>query len=415
MEGTLKLKALFFIALLAGHEAARIRETSRIVGAAKRAASYTPPETAASLGSQPTEDVPEVLSEDKEWATVNHDCHWSTFGGGCYGADNASDACAFRYLPLDWLPPLSSQGCRYTDEYMLRDGNRHKFFKLQTGLLAAKAEKFAAECDDASFANLYCARRAKHMYRSMAYLSKAQESKFTKGLSAEEQKESRQSIEDALAHMKAFAGDNSEYVIKLKEKMQGQGVANLEAVRQVITLLTMLLKGNEEEQQAARDFIDRMVSKPRKLSPAAMEKQQAAIDYLEAHDAEMNEFIENDLNALDNEKEDSAEALGQNSTALIQRGDADVAAVVKGIAFIIIVWLVVSALVSAVFIGLSIVVSFALVLLIGCGAYHAGQNNGQLDFQVTFDCFLQFLTWPVVQGAKGLKWIWEEFAPDEFK
>jgi len=241
------------------------------------------------------------------------------------------------------------------------------------------------------------------------------------GLSEEERNEARTQFEDALGHMKAFGGDNSEYIIMLKEKMQDQGLANLDAIHHIITLLTMLLQGTEEEQQMAREHIDKMVSKPGHVSEAARVKQQEAIDFLENHEGEINDLIDNDLTDLDDEKQDSAEALGQNtSSALIEKrnsalGDPSVGGVVKGIAFIIIVWLVVAAVVSATLMALSIVISFSLVILVGCGAYRAGENDGQLDMQGTFDCFLQFLTWPVIQGAKGIKWVWQEYAPEEFQ
>lgn len=416
MLDSLKIKAIFFIALLAGHEAARIRESARLDGAAQDR------RKAMERSLDPA---------SKEWRAENHACQWSTLDGGCVGPDsgvkyNSSTACSFRYLPLDYLPPASSQGCRFTDAHML-DHGRNKYFELQARLLNAKAKKFAANCKDASVLNLKCTRRAKHMMRALTFMSKAQDSKFVSELSEHQKAADEALFEDALENMKVFAGEEAEHVMMLKDKMKARNKGDLEGVKEIVSLLTKLLQSTDSAERAeARAAIEQMSQEPEEVTAEQAAKQKEIMDNLEAHESEVRELLENELiPKIDSEAKEAAAVLAKsgNSSALVQTGaslvedpSATIEVAVKGIAFLIIVWLTVSVVVWAVTAVLAYLLSLALVVIVGCGAYDLGQRgDGEVSVQGTAKCVVEIFGWPVVQGAKALKYIWNEYAPKEFK
>jgi len=408
-----KTKAIFLICLLVGHEAARIREASRLELATRTAAK----QMQADNGPAAT-----------EWQTANWACRWSTWNGGCIGpagkngAENSTETCVFRYLPLDNLPPWSSQGCRYSDAYML-EHDRNNYFQLQAKVLSEKAKKFSENCADASFANLKCIRRAKHMYRAMTFLSKAQDSKFVASMSQEQKTSEAAVFEEALGHMKVIVGPDAEYVMMLKDKMKARG-GSVHGIHEVIQLLTNLLKGDAKQKESARAKIISMDSEKKELTPEEEAKQQEFMKNLEEKKDEMSDLLDNDLNDLDNEAEESAGALGQNVSSLVeqdsewgrQKRDHTAVVVVKGIAFLIVMWLVVAAIVSVVLSALSILVMWSVVILVGCAAYDAGESRGgRISADGTLDCMVNIFKWPVNKGVEALKYVWDEFAPREFR
>jgi len=411
MLSSLKLKAIFFLALLAGHEAARIRETARLSGAALEA------RKAMERNAGPA---------SKEWRTANHACHWSTLDGGCMGPEsgvkyNSSTACAFRYLPLDYLPPASSQGCRFTDAHMLNNG-RSKYFQLQARLLNEKAKKFAANCDDASMLNLKCVRRAKHMFRALTFMSKAQDSKFVKSLSEEQKASDKALFEDALDNMKVFAGEEAEYVMMLKDKMKARNKGSLENVQEIVTLLTKLLRPTDaSERDEARAAIKEMSQEPEEVTAEDEARQKEIEDNLEARDSEVQELLEKVIPKLDAEAEDSAEAIGKsgNSSALMQN-DASLATVdpnpavtvIKSVIFFVIVMLLIQAVVWGVLFALVHIVSLASLVLAGCVGYDYGKRGDQqISLSGTATCIANVFAWPIKKGASTLKYIFDELAP----
>merc|ERR1719498_96347 len=124
--------------------------------------------------------------------------------------------------------------------------------------------------------NLKCQRRIKHMYRSLNFISKAQDSLFMKSLSPEQQAEDKVAFDEALVHMRSFMGPDAEYIMMLKQKMIDRGTGTADSVKEIVTLLTMLLRGSPEDQA------------------------QIAAE-VENHHEEMNELLDNELSVLDKE------------------------------------------------------------------------------------------------------------------
>merc|ERR1719316_326637 len=100
------------------------------------------------------------------------------------------------------------------------------------------------------------------MYRAMSFMAKAQDSKFTADLSEEQRMADKQLFEDSLSEMKVFAGNDADYVMKLKEKLQRRGRADFLMVEETVGILTMLLQGDAEEKATARKAIDNMNDNP---------------------------------------------------------------------------------------------------------------------------------------------------------
>jgi hypothetical protein len=305
-------------------------------------------------------------------------------------------------------------------------------------LLAEKAEKFEKDCNGAySMFSPYCQRRAKHMYRSMMFLTKSQDSKFVEGLSEEERAADRAAFEESLTHMEKFAGDNMEYVVMLKEKMIARGSADTNTIKVVVTLLTKLLQGSESEQEEARNlikFMDSEENPAQELTEDEKAEQEEMLKNLAEHEDEIQNALEDRAAELDPEdgEEDLGEvdeeadgalleeaSKGENATALVQSDgelvDVNVKVVVKGIVFIIITFLIVAAIIWTVLASLSVLVGFALVILIGCACYDLGKNNGMLSGDETFNCIAEIFKWPIVTGGQALEWYFDEFTPREFK
>lgn len=429
MSFALKARAICFILLFVGQEAARIHNGARAKVAIE--------ELYKDSQNDPVSD---------EWQEANHACKWSTWNGGCMGPGNNTEACKLRYLPLDKPPPFSSQACRYTDEYML-ETDRSTYFDLQAKLLAAKAKSFAQKCSNASSFNLKCQRRGKHMYRAMSFMAKAQDSKFTADLSEEQRLADKQLFEDSLSEMKVFAGQDADYVMKLKDKLQRRGRADFLMVEETVGILTMLLQGDAEEKANARKTIDSMSDAPSPLTEEEVEKQREIEGNLEAQEGKMNELLSKELSLLDSEEsedEPNIRMLGGcagtrhgccadgrasatspddpckgNNSALVQMrtelalSAKDVNEVLHGIAFILIMFLVVSAVIWAVQVSFHIILGFLLLIIVGCGAYRMGMGDSgeHLVRTVINDCLFRLIAFPIERGAEAIKWVWDEFAP----
>merc|ERR1719217_111151 len=166
------------------------------------------------------------------------------------------------------------------------------------------------------------------MYRALSFMSKAQNSKFTGSLTEEQKTADRALFDDALESMKVFAGQEVEYVMMLKEKMQARGQAKLEVIQEVVDLLTKLLKGTEEQRVEARNKIKALSSEKQPTTKEDVAEEAKVIKNLEDKESEIQDMLENQLShgggAIEDEDKESQEALGGNSTALVERyGDLD--------------------------------------------------------------------------------------------
>merc|ERR1712187_469335 len=154
----------------------------------------------------------------------------------------------------------------------------------------------------------------------------------------------------------------------------------LQSVQEVVKLLTMLLRGSTEEKEAARKAIQ-------DLSPGKVGGQNvdlpAFTQTLESHLAEIKDGLKSEVEELDDESHESADIVqtlkkSTNSTALLEMSsgalEIKTETVVRGIAFVVIVVLVVAAIVWTVLEIIAAIVAWAVLSIVGCGAYAAGNN-----------------------------------------
>merc|ERR1712187_8779 len=201
----------------------------------------------------------------------------------------------------------------------------------------------------------------------------------------------------------------------------------LKSVQEVVKLLTMLLRGSAEEKEAARKAI-------RNLSPAEELDQQVDLpefkQTLESRFKEIKDGLDSEVEELDDELHQSAEMMQTltcegNSTALLEKSDGALQikgeTVVSGIAFVVIVLLVVAAIVWTVLEILAAIIAWAVLSVVGCGAYAAGHNyaisknelpsEARMGVLGTMKCIAKVFTLPFVLIYKGGKAISRAFRP----
>merc|ERR1712187_1022148 len=201
----------------------------------------------------------------------------------------------------------------------------------------------------------------------------------------------------------------------------------LQSVQEVVKLLTMLLRGSTEEKEAARKAIQ-------DLTPAKVGGQNvdlpAFTQTLESHLAEIKDGLKSEVEELDDESHESADIVqtlrkSTNSTALLEMSsgalEIKTETVVRGIAFVVIVVLVVAAIVWTVLEIIAAIVAWAVLSIVGCGAYAAGNNavvrknelpsDQKVGVLGTMTCFAKVFTLPFLAIYKGGKAISRAFRP----
>jgi len=352
MAFQLKAKAFFILLLLAGHEANRLENN-----------------VALNNALSPTQATPSD-SEEKEWHKENHKCKW-TRQKGC----KATEGCTSRYLPLDGLPPFSSEKCRLSDEHMLK--NLPKYFPLQAQVLQVTTMKFSKKCQSRlRWVNPRCLRLAKQVFRAMKFEAKAQDSDFIKEMTSEQIEEQKALFDQSLENMNV--GKDAQHVTMLKEKLQ----ANREAIKRnpigrvkmAIGLLSMLLKGSPTERTLARKAIESMEEE---VPDELIETEATPAGELELDANDLKEIVE------EGGMEPSAEDIEESSrhvdedeladesleidpaSALIQQ-DArvgDFPITVRFLCFVVVVMLVVLVIVVIVFVIVVAVIVTVVVIV----------------------------------------------------
>lgn len=364
-----KLAAVFFILLLAGHEAARVNE-------------------ATGLGVSNDDDLSGAFHQDPhvrayynqaelDFQEANKQCVWRTSTFGC---DAAGGKCTRRALPMDWPAP-SSESCRLTDDYMLKPATRAKFFKMASGVLSAKSRKFSEKCKGSSLfymtANRKCARRAKQMMRAMKVMSKAQTVEMVASLSEEEKALEKAMFEESLNNLADATGEDGPMVLELQQKLKAN-VAGVKrdpkgSVNSVIAILQKLLKGTDAEKEEARAEIRAMkgpgeVEQLGAEEAAELDRKNAELASQLDHETSVTELVDNvDTVAPDNDDPRD----GNASLVEVARSDA----VVSGIAFVLTVMLVIFVVIWAVAEVVAALVLWAFISLLGCGLYAIGHDS----------------------------------------
>ena len=245
MLPAIKLKAVCIILLLVGHEAARVNTQMKVTKGMREARAQFEHASAS----------PKSEAE-KEFHTANKECNWQWTGLSCTGA-----GCKYRPLPLD---VMYSQSCRMSDEAMLNDTK--KFYGIQSGLLLAKATKFAEDCDSVNFfnlrASLRCKRRAQHMMRATTFMTKASILNKTKDFPQEELKSANEAMSQSLEIISGAIGESGPDVIELVSKVKKSATLREDwqgTMKNTTKILWDLLMGDEQAKRAARIRMERMV------------------------------------------------------------------------------------------------------------------------------------------------------------
>mmetsp|Transcript_41028 Transcript_41028/g.76291 ORF Transcript_41028/g.76291 Transcript_41028/m.76291 type:complete len:447 (-) Transcript_41028:59-1399(-) len=361
---TIKLKAVFFLVLLAGHEAVRVVEETS---------------TAKSLLTNSTHPTPQEWAE--EYQAANQKCTWSMRTWKCMGADGG---CERKALRLDKPLPFSEQ-CRLSDKYMLEhDAKRN--FKMMAGVLKDKSEKYKSGCLSTwAFANLKCKRRMQQMVGALRFMSKAQGK--LQFMTEEDRQEQAAVYSSTLEDLKGVLGTEATVAMKLKDKIQNSPSLKKDpegTMKRIMTLLTKLTTGSAEEKKEAEEAIEKMPDSSPPLSPEEEQEAQAKAQ-------ELTSELQNQKNvdqALDNaalvETDDSAdeeegvedpEVGASGSSALeVRRSAATMAAKTKLIIFVVLLVAIVA--VSLWYTFLTAVVAYIFLSFFGCATYVWGERKG---------------------------------------
>jgi len=414
-----QLKALLLIAMLAGHEAKRVQQEAKMAEALARAGG------GSVEGSQGPEE---------DWRAENQACKWKTASGGCVGSTtDLKGACKYRRLPLDWPPP-SDQSCRLTDDYML-EKDRSKYFRLQSELLAAKAEKFK-RCKGLKIYQLSgttkCKRRAKVMVRALEFMAKAQDSSLLESLSEAQKAEERVRFDNALKSLAESIGDDGALVLTLRAKLKGSAAMRRDpsgTAGWILGVLQKLLRGTKAEQQEARDEITALPWLEQGDGPQApqvqeLTKERSLAKEFERKPEELRDLMD-EANVLDNESEtDDGEVI---NSALLQHAEFDGAVVSKEsaavsiMAFVVIAVLVVATVVWSVAELLVAVVAWAFLAVLGCSAAtvitnHAVEKHNKewpefdpvkkKGVTSALKCMVKVFAWPFKKIGRGIVSFW---------
>jgi len=413
-DSALACKALLFIALLTGHEAMRIKEGADAM-VARRAS-----QRGTSGGSDPAEEA---------FKALNHECSWSIYG--CTG-----DGCTRRSLALDWPPP-SSQSCRRTDQYML-DHNGAENFKTAAGVLSAKSKKYSDHCKGATIFNRHCARRQQQMMRAMKFIAKAQASKETMdALPHADKVQQAESFKTSLENIAGTMGENGAVVMELVGKVQADAGLKKDpkaSVQYLIEMIAKLTLGSDDEQEKAREDIRNYQA----AEPLTEQETQEADEtntklgaQLSSDTKDVSEVLDQvDFAAPDGQEDlddpDLYPDLATNRSALIQVQSKALAANV--IAFILLAILVTCVVVWAVLEVIAAIITWALVAILGCGAYTVGHDVAisktvdagaaegkvaKLGFTGFSVCFLKVFAFPFIITGRAAVATYNYFFKDK--
>eukprot|EP00438_Fugacium_kawagutii_P011995 Skav206726 [mRNA] locus=scaffold967:237054:239118:- [translate_table: standard] len=238
-----QMKALFFILLLAGHDAVRVTQ--------------------------------EAEWSKSKWNELHADCSWS-LGQGC------SEGCVRKRLPLD----LPGQSCRHTNAYLLEHNGLENYHAM-IDILIEKSEKnlgevkisscrllYSEKCQKASGLNRKCRRREVQMSEAFQFIIRAYMNEtFIATLDESEQATLHEGLQKVLKNL-ASSQEEAESMAELMKKMKCQKSELLrdpkKAMAEVAGLGQALLSDNQTVKQQAKLQIDAM---PESCSPVSADEE----------------------------------------------------------------------------------------------------------------------------------------------
>ena len=385
---TVKVKAIFFLLLLGGHEAVRVEEQASQTAAVM------------SLFGEPPDSASEWADKYRE---ANKVCKWSTTSWKCVGADGG---CALRSFRLDRPRPFNDQ-CRLSDDYLMKHDPQTNF-KMMAGLLKAKADKYKENCMGRyHWANPKCKRRMQMMTDALRFMSKARAKKqFFSSMSEADWKAQQQVYEDTLEDLKGVLGEEAGIAMRLKEKIQASPALMKDgegAVKKMMSLLTKLTMGTEDEKAEAKAEIEKMPDSTPPLS--AEEEKECQAKALETTASLEEEGIDNDMDSVEliagdevDDEDDGSSALVElsaNSTYMTGGQSATVFA-------LIILGIVAISAWQAAGVLLGVFIFLTMVGCVGVAAYNAAKGDSKEEADAKADGAVVKKSGGVISGVGKL-------------
>lgn len=259
------------------------------------------------------------------------------------------------------------------------------------------------------------------MMRAMEFIAKAQNTSVVDSLTQEEQAHQSEMHDQALNDIAGVLGEDGPVILELQRKMR----ANPSRIRgdpeaaliELLGLVTMLMRGSEQQREAARASIHAMSEEDGDAGEPSPEERERASEVASGVDATMVEARtlldqHNDVEAVLQEGDvDGGGALLQLEAAM-ESGDIEPSAVITAVVFVLIVFLVWNTVVHVIMAVLGLLFLLIFLALVGCGLASAlpgqtGVSCGQLDaiddiLTCELQCTRRFLRVPFQYASQGV-------------
>jgi hypothetical protein len=282
-----------------------------------------------------------------------------------------------------------------------------------------------------------------HMMRAIEFIAKARDVNLMNSLTEEEQQQQAELHEHALRDIAGTLGDDGPLSLELQRKRRARpaqirGHPDRELL-QLVRLMRQLLRGTEEEQEAARAAIRDMPEEGEddEVSPEAEARTNELINNLQAHMAETGDLldrangIEQRLNASAPEAsflemQQMLEDLDLNAVELDDSDlDIEPTALIVAIAFIVIVYLLWGSIVMVISAVLSLLFLLIFISLVGCGVasafpsetgvHCARQGDVAAVLRCEMQCSRRVLSVPFQMAGQGLRQLSQIFSLAEIE
>ena len=290
---SIQVKALFILALLGGHEAVRIHEDVNLTALAYESTGHLNPYNPGKA--------------EKTYQEMNQECK-SSWDRKC-----TQEGCEWKPFTLDG--PWGS--CRKSDESLLASGPEavKEHLKMFAGILKAKAKKYTDSCS-ARFANkLKCKRRIQQMVNAVRFMALAR--KKAGEFSEEDREEIKQAFEEARDSIAATM-ENGDSVKQLQDKILSSHAMEVNpsgTVKRMVETVMELTGGSKEQQEEAKELIDRTDAFEPIEESDSIEKENEEAEETEETDDDFDESLRQvDLGSEDetDEIDDTLGTLGDD-------------------------------------------------------------------------------------------------------
>ena len=398
---SIQVKALFILALLGGHEAVRIHENVNLTALAYESTGHLNPYNPGKA--------------EKTYQEMNQECK-SSWDRKC-----TQEGCEWKPFTLDG--PWGS--CRKSDKSLLASGPEavKEHLKMFAGILKAKAKKYADSCSARFVNKLKCKRRIQQMANAVRFMALAR--KKAGEFSEEDREEIKQAFEEARDSIAATM-ENGDSVKQLQDKILSSHAMEVNpsgTVKRMIETVMELTGGSKEQQEEAKELIDRTDAFEPIEESDSIEKENEEAEETEETDDDFDESLRQvDLGSEDetDEIDDTLGTLGDDvdeekpSSALQVRNSLQFHGNAGFASSLLSVLAVGSCVLTAVIfpqvVGFALIGMALLIVPLGiCGADQMIEevNNGMTKWQAfkgTSKCVVKKMLFPFKLIYKKGKW-----------